>query len=69
MWDFEKRIYFTKDERLENGRLNIMEKSMVAEIQLFISKDHQRATVMGGDEISVETKLIKGGSTPRPAEK
>ena len=40
IWDFEKRIFFNEDERLENERLNIMKEFMVAEAQLFISKDH-----------------------------
>ena len=41
---------------------------MVTEVQLFISEYHQRATAMEGDEISVETKLTKGNTAPRPAE-
>ena len=42
---------------------------MAAEGQLFISKYHQKAIAMEGDEISVETKLTKGDTAPRPAEK
>ena len=68
MWDFDKRIFFTEDERLENYRLNIMEEFMVAEVQLFISKDHQRATTMEGDGVSVEAKFTKGDAAPCPTE-
>ena len=36
-----------------------MEEYMVAEVQLFISKDPQRATAMEGDDISMEKNSYK----------
>ena len=44
-----------------------MEESIVAEVQLFISKDHQRTIAMEVDNISLEN-LTKGDATPRPTE-
>ena len=52
---------------LKNQRLNIMEESMVTKKEVYIPNDHKSAIVMENDKFSMESKLTKGDTIPRPA--
>ena len=63
-WGFKKRIFMTQEEKIEFERLDEMEEQMNAEIEIYISKDHQQVLAIDKDEISEETRLTKGDAAP-----
>ena len=67
-WDYKKRTFLSSEEKIEGDRLDAMEDEANAEVEVFISKDHQRALTLDDDTIiSEETRLTKGDRAPPAA--
>ena len=67
-WDFKTRKFLSADEKEELDRLDEMEDAALAEVEVFVSKDQQKAMALDEDDISEETRLTKGDKTPPPAQ-
>ena len=67
-WDFKTRKFLSADEKEELDRLDEMEDAALAEVDVFVSKDQQKAMALDEDDISEETRLTKGDKTPPPAQ-
>ena len=65
-WDATKRTFLSSDEKEEIDRLDDMENMAIAEVEVFVSKDQQKAMAMDDDDISEETRLTKGDRAPPP---
>ena len=50
-WDLEKRNFLSSDEKEERERLDEMEDAAIAEVQMFVSKDHQQAMALDSDTV------------------
>ena len=67
-WDFKQRKFLSAEEKIEGDRLDEMENEANAEIEVYISKDHQRALTLDDDSfVSEETRLTKGDAAPPAA--
>ena len=65
-WQYAERKFLSAQEKMEIDRLDDMEEEVNAVQVQYISKDHQQALAMDGDEVSVETRLTKGDAAPTP---
>ena len=63
-WDYNSRKFLSANEKLETDKLEAMKSEALAEYDPFISKNQQLAMAVDTDDISVETRLTKGGATP-----
>ena len=69
-WCYSARTFYLQMKKRKGiDRLNTVEDHANAEIQIFISKDHQIALAMGLDDALVETRLTKGDAAPPPIPK
>ena len=67
-WDYIERKCLLAEEKMETNKLNKMEDEVIAEPEIYIYKDQQRALQLGNDDdISAETRLTKGDVAPPPA--
>ena len=54
------------DEKEEMERLDEMEDAALAEVEIFVSKEQQKALALDVDDISEETRLTKNDKAPPP---
>ena len=63
-WSYASRKFYSAEEKEERNRLDEMEDAALAEVEIFVSKDQQKAMAIDEDDVSDETRLTKNDKTP-----